>query len=518
MAPGAQLYLVNFESAAEFGNAVSYAIDQGVDIVSCSAGWIDAGPFDGTGPVCDIVNQARDSGVFWAQSSGDVANKHWEGPWSDPDSDGVHNFTAGDDGQSITVSANRIIEASLVWEDPWGASGNDHNLYLYDNHDQLVASSEDVQDGDDCPVESITHNVGPTGAGTYHLKIGKDLAASPVDLELYSLMDVFQHRVAESSLVVPADATGAVACGAVYWLTDGLEVFSSRGPANDGRLKPEFTAPDGVSTVSYPGGFYGASAATAHLAGAAALVLEAYPGYGVTDVVTYLTQYAVDLGSTGWDNGHGYGRLSLGPVPNHPPLVGTITPGSGSCEAGQLQQFSTTWQDSDGWQDLKQCWFHIGADASVGNSVTLMYNAVKDRLWLLNNDATTWTGGYAPGSAHVLQNNQAKVYCWESSANGTGDTLHLTWAIEFKPDFTGDKKLGLKCKDRHKARARGQWKGTWTIVESAGSGQEGAASEQPPGLDPTRSLTASGDSDSGVSDQALTPITVGHLVKADISG
>jgi hypothetical protein len=39
----------------------------------------------------------------------------------------------------------------------------------------------------------------------------------------------------------------------------------------------------------------------------------------------------------------------------------------------------------------------------------------------------------------------------------------VTWAIEFKVGYEGDKKTGLKCKDRDKAKAKGKWKGTWTI-------------------------------------------------------
>ncbi len=77
MAPGAQLYLINFHTSVEFGNAVDYAIAEGVEVASCSLGWLHAGPFDGTGPICDIVNDARDNGIFWAQAAGNQANKHW---------------------------------------------------------------------------------------------------------------------------------------------------------------------------------------------------------------------------------------------------------------------------------------------------------------------------------------------------------------------------------------------------------------------------------------------------------
>jgi hypothetical protein len=324
MAPGAQLYLLNFETDVEFGNAVDYAIAQGVKVISCSIGWLGAGPFDGTGPICDIVNHARDHGVFWAQAAGNAANKHWEGPWYDPDGNGRHNFSLSDETQSFTATAYTTIQANLVWNDPWGASSNDYDLYLYDANNQLVASSTDWQNGDDFPSEFIYYNVGPAG-GTYHLVIQRYSATGASQLELYSFQQVFEYRVPTSSLIIPADAGGAVATGATYWLTDALESFSSRGPTNDGRPKPEFTAPDGVSSAAYVGSFFGTSAAAPHLAGAAALVRGIYPSYNVTDTLTFLAQRAVDRGIVGRDNEYGYGRISLGAVPSTPTPTVTAT-------------------------------------------------------------------------------------------------------------------------------------------------------------------------------------------------
>jgi hypothetical protein len=62
-----------------------------------------------------------------------------------------------------------------------------------------------------------------------------------------------------------------------------------------------------------------------------------------------------------------------------------------------------------------------------------------------------------------MENSQAIVHCELTTVQGYGDTLSVTWAIEFKPGYTGAKKLGLKCKDVYKATAKGKWKGTWTI-------------------------------------------------------
>jgi uncharacterized repeat protein (TIGR01451 family) len=150
-------------------------------------------------------------------------------------------------------------------------------------------------------------------------------------------------------------------------------------------------------------------------------------------------------------------------VANVKPSLGTIDPSSGSGATGATTYFTTTWKDDNGWADLKQCYFHIGADASIVGNVTLLYNAAKNRLWLRSDDGTAWLGGCEPGTDDTIENSQATLDCKKTRQQGANDTLGLRWAIEFKPGYEGDKKTGLKCKDRSKARAKASWKGTWTI-------------------------------------------------------
>jgi uncharacterized repeat protein (TIGR01451 family) len=151
-------------------------------------------------------------------------------------------------------------------------------------------------------------------------------------------------------------------------------------------------------------------------------------------------------------------------VANAKPTLGTVAPATGSGPTGVTTYFTTTWKDANGWADLKQCYFHIGADASIVGNVTLLYNAAKDRLWLRSDDGSAWLGGCAPGTDDTIENSQAILNCKRTRQQGADDTLGLRWAIEFKPGYEGDKKTGLKCKDRSKARAKASWKGTWEVT------------------------------------------------------
>jgi PKD repeat protein len=168
---------------------------------------------------------------------------------------------------------------------------------------------------------------------------------------------------------------------------------------------------------------------------------------------------AIDVATVTVPEAQGHAQVQV----NKPPVLGTVDPSTGSGPTGVTAYFTTTWKDANGAADLKQCYFLIGASPSVVGNVTLLYDAAKNKLWLRSDDGSAWLGGHAPGSANTMENSQAIVHCNLTTAQGSGDTLSVKWAIEFKAGYTGVKKLGLKCKDRSRARARGKWKGTWTI-------------------------------------------------------
>ncbi len=120
--------------------------------------------------------------------------------------------------------------------------------------------------------------------------------------------------MASSSLLGPADAAGAMAVGAINynnWTTGPQASYSSQGPTNDGRTKPDIMGPDNVSSDVYGSGFAGTSASSAHVAGAAALILDRYPDFNVEQLWQSLILTAIDMGDPGKDNIYGYGRLRL---------------------------------------------------------------------------------------------------------------------------------------------------------------------------------------------------------------
>ncbi|MGA1825404.1 MAG: S8 family serine peptidase [bacterium] len=335
MAPQSQLYLINFATDVEFSNAIDYLISEGVHIISHSIGWFNTGPGDGTGKICRIVDKAKAAGIVWVNSAGNNATMHWEGEFIDELGDNWHEFdpSINNEGNAILTLEEFPIVVLLRWDD-WPVSDQDYDLYVFDESGEtIIASSTNIQNGTQAPMEEIICPAPYTGF--YFIAIHKKEATRDVYFDLYTPYQdlIYGYFVTESSLSQPADSPNALAVGATYWLDDSLEYFSSQGPTDgdNPRIKPDLTAPDGVSTEAYgPAdpdwwmGFFGTSASCPHVAGAAALLKSWDPTQTPDQIKSYLQSHAFDLGDPGKDNLFGYGRLDLAAGPPERPCEGNF--------------------------------------------------------------------------------------------------------------------------------------------------------------------------------------------------
>ena len=327
MAPAASIYLICAQTVAALGQAKDYARAQGIHIVNHSASWFNVGRGDDTGGLdtpTGIVADARAAGILWVNAAGNRAQQHWSGTFSDLDADSWTEFATGDEGNTILLGANQQTCVALRW-DSWPVTALDYDLYLTRANGTTAASSTNEQSGSQPPTELICH-VNTTGvAQLYSIGIRRHNAPDPsprFDLFVYPGPNL-EYQVGEGSVTEPGSSSFALAVGAVCWKTSGLEAFSSRGPTIDGRMKPDLTAPDWVSSFSYgpfsgcgaDTGFAGTSAAAPHVAAAAALVKGANPSFGPNELQAYLESHAIDLGVPGRDGTYGAGKLALGPSP-----------------------------------------------------------------------------------------------------------------------------------------------------------------------------------------------------------
>lgn len=321
MAPDAELWLVSFNTEVEHHNAVEWIIAQEVDFVSCSTGFlpiISAG--DGTGPICEDVNTAFKNGIVWISASGNAAENFWSGRNEDPDEDRWHNFSELDETNRIFGTAETLMIICLSWDD-WGSwdgtsysgSNQDYDLYLFrESPFTILAKSENFQTGSQNPYEHISVLLPYTG--NYHIAIRKrGRGEGDAEFRLYVKDNKnLQYKNPSNSLLTPADSPRAVTVGATVLTDDSLESYSSQGPTSAGTIKPDLTAPDGVSCYVYgTHGFFGTSAAASHVAGAFALVKGKSP-FDLDQIKALIEALALDLGPEGKDNRFGIGRLKIG--------------------------------------------------------------------------------------------------------------------------------------------------------------------------------------------------------------
>lgn len=360
IAPGAQLSFANADTDIAFNQAVNFLAANN-DIVMDDFGFF-AEPYDGTSSVssntADALNNSSNRIRAYFTAVGNEADGHYLGAYVDSKIDGttigtspalpaghVHLFQ-GTTTPPITkdvlglgplvrdrirLQANGEVVIFLQWDDPFGASTNDYDLYLI-NHstNSVVASSTAApfngNPGGRCvittpqdPVQCLVFtNPDMTTGATDDFDIviqnpGNRAAVKNLNMFVFTPECSFgglrslaptkektAYNTASSSVPAESDAggspvsvtsVGAICSGSMAAANinpvscndpnyDQIEFFSSIGPTLDGRMKPDVSGIDGVS-VTGAGGFgspfFGSSAATPHAAGVAALLLETAP-------------------------------------------------------------------------------------------------------------------------------------------------------------------------------------------------------------------------------------------------
>nr|MEC4581804.1 S8 family serine peptidase [Candidatus Parabeggiatoa sp.] len=343
IAPNATLYLAKVARGLDIEEAVGWMKQQSVDIISSSIGSYNETPGDGTGTYENLVKDARSKGILWFTAASNDRLNHWGGIYTDTDSNGYHEFVTGTqnkeinffgpgNGTAYTINADVSIKVYVRWDD-WKKDGannptstQDYNLLLVrwnGSSLSIVASSTNLQNGlpGQFPTEFVEYTT--TGvAAAYGILIQRVKATRNVNFEVFApKMLRFDEIVFSRSLANLSDAKSAVTVAAVDVNPSyPQESYSSEGPTNGpggsatgGLTKPDISGYANVTTKS-AGKFNGTSAATPHTAGAAALVMEAFPNYSLDQVQKFLETNAIDLGSSGMDSKFGYGRLFLGAV------------------------------------------------------------------------------------------------------------------------------------------------------------------------------------------------------------
>jgi len=343
LAPGARLTFANGDTDLAFNQAVNFLAASN-DVVLDDIGFFGE-PYDGTSAVSSNTAAALNNPGWpiraYFTSVGNDADDHYYGAYVDSGVDGtsisgittpgrLHLFQRTADTTDvlglgaqpynvIALPQNGEAAIFLTWNDPFGASANNYDMYLVQQSTgRVVASSTDAQNGRQDPSETIDYV--NRGAADRFLIVVQNVrgTAQPRNLNIFTLQpecaaggpqvlapprhERHNFNTASRSVAAQGDAGGSpvsvVSVGAICSASAAAassfpsdescldtsnstaEFFSSRGPTLDGRMKPDIAAIDGVSTTkagSFAGPFFGTSAAAPHLGGIAALLLQSAP-------------------------------------------------------------------------------------------------------------------------------------------------------------------------------------------------------------------------------------------------
>jgi subtilisin family serine protease len=328
VAPGAQLLFAGPRDSFEMIQAVQCLTAAGADVIVDDLGFF-AEPYFQDGPVAAAVLGAVKAGVSYHSSAGNEARQHLEQDFFATPNSTLHDFAGGarDNTNTVVVPPGGTLTCILEWNDPFGASANDYDLFLLDANLSVVAVSDDPQVGAQDPIEAISVvNVSNSNA-LANLMIDRFGQSAARRLEVFCLGASSLERATSAGSIIghPAlnEVVSVAAIDAADPALDQVESFSSRGPARIDfparvdRAKPDLAGFDGVS-ISNAGAFpacppfcafFGTSAASPHTAGVAALLLQKNPSMTPLAVQAALHKGSVDIGPVGFDNASGFGRL-----------------------------------------------------------------------------------------------------------------------------------------------------------------------------------------------------------------
>jgi subtilase family serine protease len=331
IAPNASLaFYTADEGEQAFANGILALAAAGCKVICDDVSYLDE-PFFGGGVVAQAIQTVEAEGVTYITSAGNNASNAYQAAWT-PTSGSFDGSSLTDTQNfggsvvqtvSITAGSNETVPLLFEWNQAYGAAtpGGVHVLVF---HNGTIYGDYANYDSNNGEVNNPWIYV-PLPAGTYQIAIENEAGPNPglikeiaegnglpVTISDANSGTVFGHSLTPGVITVGAVSTADTP--AFGFSTPISESFSSSGAgsellyASDGTAlsSPEMINPVAVSSVdniatTVSGGlgdFYGTSAASASLAGVAALILAADPYLTPAQVEQIMAETATPMSNS----------------------------------------------------------------------------------------------------------------------------------------------------------------------------------------------------------------------------
>lgn len=120
------------------------------------------------------------------------------------------------------------------------------------------------------------------------------------------------------------------------------------------------------------------------------------------------------------------------------PVNVSLTPNAGVIAIDQKTSLSSVYSDPAGYANIKNCYMAVNTGATTTGAGYFFYDAIKNKLYLRKTNESVMIGGYAPGSANVIDNGSIILYCADTTLQKVGKDMTINWSIALKPYFAGN--------------------------------------------------------------------------------
>ncbi len=146
------------------------------------------------------------------------------------------------------------------------------------------------------------------------------------------------------------------------------------------------------------------------------------------------------------------------------PTTDTFSTYSAATAPSKQVLHTATYQDADGAGNLAEAEMLVNVRVGAANSVFVRYDALTNKLYLLNDAGTTWLGGLSPGATGTVANSQAVLDAAKTTITRSGTSLVMKWAVTYKQAYSG-KQYNVYSRARDSFNLSSGWRvvGKWTV-------------------------------------------------------